>query len=51
MHKTLIVGTLVAAVAVGGFSLGRLTQLDRAQAEPPPSRRRPPQPACRPLPA
>ncbi len=36
MHKTLIVGTLVAAVTVGGFSLGRLTQLDRAQAEPPP---------------
>ena len=36
MHKTLIVGTLVASVAVGGFSLGRLTQLDRAQAEPPP---------------
>ena len=26
----------VAAVAVGGFSLGRLTQLDRVQAEPPP---------------
>ena len=36
MHKTLVVGTLVAAVAVGGFSLGRLTQLDRAQAEPSP---------------
>lgn len=36
MHNTLIAGTLVAAVAVGGFSLGRLTQLDRAQAEPPP---------------
>lgn len=36
MHKTLVAGTLVAAVAVGGFSLGRLTQLDRAQAEPPP---------------
>lgn len=36
MHKTFVVGTLVAAVAVGGFSLGRLTQLDRAQAEPAP---------------
>ena len=36
MKKTLVAGTLVAAVAVGGFSLGRLTQLDRVQAEPPP---------------
>ena len=36
MYKTLVAGTLVAAVAVGGFSFGRLTQLDRAQAEPPP---------------
>ena len=36
MNKTLVVGTLVAVVAVGGFSLGRLTQLDRAQAEPSP---------------
>ncbi len=36
MHKTLVVGILVAAVAVGGFSFGRLTPLGRAQAEPPP---------------
>ena len=36
MHKTLVVGILVAAVAVGGFSFGRLTPLERAQAEPPP---------------
>ena len=32
MHKTLVAGTLVAVVAVGGSSLGRLTQLDRVQA-------------------
>ena len=36
MHKTFVAGTLAVAVAVGGFSLGRLTQLDRVQAEPPP---------------
>ena len=34
MHKTLVAGTLAVAVAVGGFSLGRLTQPDRAQAAP-----------------
>ena len=32
MYKTLVAGTLVVVVAVGGFSLGRLTQLDQAQA-------------------
>ena len=32
MDKTLVAGTLVAVVAVGGFSLGRLTQFDQAQA-------------------